>query len=487
MPSRRDELQAAILEALPYAAAIVAAKRRARQAQAGQPRVSPFRMLPMYPEQQAIIDDPARFVVTEATTKAGKTMSHLELLLDRGIGTGEGHWMWVATVGLTARIAFERAKDRLRGFIQRPDGESFRRVQVSDPIPFTSRQSPAMEILCNGATFSFRSADKPDHIYGDDVRGLVGDEYTRWKEAAWTACYSLVVATKGWLRLIGNVKGRKNWGYRIARRAQAGEPGWGYHKLTAHHAASGGIIDPRVIEQAQRDLPDHVFRELFLAEAADDAGNPFGFSAIRACCGPMSTRRPRSWGWDLAKSFDWTVGHGLDPGGVTAEWHRWNRTQLPPGIPPGLDYWEATERRIRDLTGNAAALVDATGLGDPVYERIAKGRPRIRPYVFSAPAKQRLMLGLASALQSRRVVIPGDPTGNTPSVVQAELEGFEYEYTAKGVRYAAPAGLHDDSVYALALAVAGLEGAEIDLDPDLMTVIEDGEEHGLEELAPWEA
>ena len=34
-----------------------------------------------------------------------------------------------------------------------------------------------------------------------------------------------------------------------------------------------------------------------------------------------------------------------------------------------------------------------------------------------------------------------------------ELEAFQYEYTAAGVRYAAPAGMHDDCVCALALAV----------------------------------
>lgn len=34
----------------------------------------------------------------------------------------------------------------------------------------------------------------------------------------------------------------------------------------------------------------------------------------------------------------------------------------------------------------------------------------------------------------------------------SELESFEYEYVASGVRYSAPEGLHDDGVCALALA-----------------------------------
>ena len=42
-----------------------------------------FTMAPLYPKQREIINDHSRFVITEATTKAGKTMSHLELLHDR--------------------------------------------------------------------------------------------------------------------------------------------------------------------------------------------------------------------------------------------------------------------------------------------------------------------------------------------------------------------------------------------------------------------
>ncbi len=406
------------------------------------------------PAQCIKLDDPRGLYLTDRFIVTHNTMSHLEYLLDRGIVAGEGNWWWVATVSGTARIAFDRAKDRLRGFIQKPseDGETFSRVRVADPIPFTSRTSPAMEILCQGATFAFKSAEKPDNLYGDDVRGLVGDEVTRWREAAYHACYSVVTATKGWMRFIGNVKGRRNWAYKIARRAQGGAQGWGYHKLTAFHAAAGGIMDPAIIAQAERDLPPHVYRELYLAEAAEDTSNPCGFDAIRACTmEALSHARPAAWGWDLAKSIDWTVGIGLDPRGDTARFERWNKHRLPAGVTPGLDYWEITEKRIRELTGSTAALVDSTGVGDPILERIAKGRPNIEGMVFtSSPAsKQRLMEGLAAAIQQRRVRFP-------EGLITSELESFEYTYTRNGVRYSAPDGLHDDCVCALALAVQRL-------------------------------
>lgn len=36
--------------------------------------------------------------------------------------------------------------------------------------------------------------------------------------------------------------------------------------------------------------------------------------------------------------------------------------------------------------------------------------------------------------------------------MKTELDIFEYHYTRTGVRYSAPEGMHDDAVYALALA-----------------------------------
>jgi hypothetical protein len=56
------------------------------------------------------------------------------------------------------------------------------------------------------------------------------------------------------------------------------------------------------------------------------------------------------------------------------------------------------------------------------------------------------MARLAVAIQRREVRFP-------EGVIRDELEVFEYAYTRTRVRYTAPAGLHDDCVCALALAV----------------------------------
>lgn len=405
-----------------------------RRLRAANPDQGRFRRHHLYPRQAAIVDDPARFTITEATTKAGKTMSHIEWLLEEASLAGRGNWWWVATVSDTADIAFRRTADRLRGFLDSGGAKT----RVSEPIPFTKNETRKF-IDCFGARIWFKSAEKPDNLYGEDVYGAVGDEVSRWREDAWTALYTTLTATRGRAKLIGNVKGRKNWAYQKARKAEAGEADWSHHRLTAFDAIDGGVIDAGIVDQAKRDLPDAVFRELYLAEPADDEGNPFGIEAIRARVARLSGDAAFSWGWDLAKSVDWTVGIALDKGGAAC---RFTRFQRP---------WQETVKTIIGDTDRVGAFVDSTGVGDPVLEALQRSGGQIRPnfegYHFSPGSKQQLMEGLAIAIQRGEVSYPDGP-------IVSELEAFEYEYTRTGVRYTAPPGMHDDCVMALALAVA---------------------------------
>jgi hypothetical protein len=361
-------------------------------------------------------------------------MSHIEWLLEEAIRMGRGNWWWVATTSDTANIAFRRTQDRLRGYLD--SGGTL--LRVGEAIDFYKNETRSI-IRVAGATIWFKSADEPDNLYGEDVYGAVGDEVSRWKLDAWVALYSTLTATKGRAKLIGNVKGRRNWAYLQARKAEAGEAGWGYHKLTAWDAIDGGILDRTTIEEARRDMTPERFRELYEAEAAEDGGNPFGLDAIRKCkVDAPSTDAVAVFGVDLAKSSDWTWVIGLDREGRQVVSERW---QAP---------WDETTRKLTTLIGRTPALVDSTGVGDPIVEQLQKACPSVEGFKFTSPSKQQLMEGLASAIQQGTISF-SDPQ------LENELEAFEYEYTRTGVRYSAPDGLHDDGVCALALATKQLQ------------------------------
>lgn len=371
----------------------------------------------MYQKQHAAFFHDQRIGVVEASTKSGKTVACMVWLAEQAMAgrPGRNFW-WIAPIYPQAKIAYRRLKRGLPSEV------------------YTANENELTLTLSNGAVIWFKGADRPDSLYGEDVYAAVIDEATRCKDEAWHAVRSTLTQTRGPLRIIGNVKGRKNWAYQMARKAEAGEPGMHYAKITAWDAVEAGVLDRQEIDDARRDLPDDVFKELYLAEASDDGGNPFGLDAIRACIAPLSMTPPIGWGWDLAKSVDWTVGIALDAAGGTCRFSRW---QGP---------WEETTDRIVRQTGTVKAVVDSTGVGDPIVERLQKASQKFEGYTFSSPSKQRLMEGLAVAIQRREVTYPDGP-------IVTELEAFEYVYTRTGVRYSAPEGMHDDCVCALALAV----------------------------------
>jgi hypothetical protein len=385
----------------------------------------------LYPKQLAAIFEPKRYSLIEASTKSGKTAGSIVWIIEQALrGTiGKNYW-WIAPVSIQAYIAFDRCRRAL--------GEDCRAFM-----------SPYRIVMPTGSVIWFKSGDKPDSLYGEDVYAAVVDEASRLKEGAWFAVRSTLTATRGHVRVVGNVKGRRGWFYRLARRAEQGAEDMAYHRITAYDAVQAGVLDAAEIEDAKRLYPEHVFRELYMAEASDDGGNPFGLEAIRACTvAKMPQGRPAVWGWDLAKSVDWTVGIGMTWEGHVCWLERWQHTP-----------WEETVNRIIRYTQRTRALVDSTGVGDPVLETLQRRSGRdpendvqqFEGYKFTAKSKQQLMEGLAVSIQSRAIQFPAGPIADELEIFEFQMAGSdEGRYT--GVTYSAPSGFHDDCVMALALA-----------------------------------
>lgn len=372
---------------------------------------------PLYKKQSDAFFNEKRYGFCEATTKAGKTVGGMAWLTERGLRGKPGQYRWwVAPVYPQAKMVYKRIKTGLPSELIRT-WDTDLRIQ-----------------LPNESFLDFKSGEKPDNLYGEDVYDVVMDEASRSREAAWHAIRSTLTATQGWMRAIGNVRGRQNWFYRMARLAEAGDPTMHYSKIIAADAVAAGVIPAAEVEDARRMLPEAVFRELYLAEPSDEGGNPFGLKSISECIGPLSTGSPVVWGVDLAKSVDWTVAIALDRDKRVCGFERW---QSP---------WGETRSRLHKLLRQTKAYVDSTGVGDPVTEDLQRMGCNVEGFKFTSQSKQMIMEGLAASVQNREIVMPD-------GIIRHEMENFEYEYTRTGVRYSAPEGLHDDCVCALALAV----------------------------------
>lgn len=388
----------------------------------------------MYPKQREAVFHEERFGIVEASTKAGKTISHIDWLIGEALRSpGEGHTVyWIAPVYRQAKIAYERAPLMYRD----PD---FIREKNKQDLTF---------VLPNGCKFACRSAENPDNLYADDVWAVVMDEASRMQngDEVWKAVVSVTTATAGMgggrVRIIGNVVGRRTWAYQQARKAEAGARDWHYAELTADDAVDAGVLDRRVIEQAREELPFAEFRQLYFNEPLDDGSNPFGYDAIEDCTMPEDWAGDgpvMSWGVDVARKRDWTVGIGLNDAGEVA------------GFFETQDDWEVQKELIRDELDGGGGLMDATSLGDTMLEALQHMGVAVEGYVFSAPSKTNLIRRLIIAIRDRRIRFPAGR-------ISRELMAFEMQVTDSGrITYGAPPYEHDDAVMALALAVEDWE------------------------------
>lgn len=313
-----------------------------------------------------------------------------------------------------------------------------------------SQQEKRIECVTGGVLECW-SLDQPDagrsRKYGDvviDEAGLVRELESAWNEAIRPTLADL----KGGAWFLGTPKGH-NFFQRLYARGQEGNGEWASWRMPT---VANPFIDPVEIEAARRDMPESAYNQEFLGIPADDGGNPFGLDSIaRQSVGELSAGDPAFVGCDLAKSQDFTVVCGLDSDGRVCLLERWQSD------------WDQTTRRVIAMIGDKQALIDSTGVGDPIVENICRECPSARGFKFTSSSKQQLMEGLSAAIQQREVFFPDGWLRN-------ELESFEYEYTQSGVRYGAPSGMHDDGVCALALAVRQMKTPAVEFDSGFYTL-----------------
>lgn len=214
-----------------------------------------------------------RFTVVEASTKTGKTHTHLFWIFEMAHGGNPQWWTksvqagwefwWVAPVYSQAKIAFKRLKQKLRG----ATGYTINKSELTITTPI-------------GSVIAFKTAKDPDNLFGENVYGAVFDEFTRSSEDAWFALRSTLTNTKAPCKFIGNYKGKSNWGHKLGQKALDKNSEYAYFKVTAYDAVDAGILDAEEVEQARKDLPKKVFEALYLAKGDVEDGLLFDIEDI---------------------------------------------------------------------------------------------------------------------------------------------------------------------------------------------------------------
>jgi len=377
-------------------------------------------------EQNTLLHPPTKINVCTAGSKFGKT-------------TGIGAWQ--------AKVAWENPNTISRWVapIYRQAKIGMRVINRMYPSSLCQMHRADMELhLANGSIIQFASADRPETLEGEGVQFFVVDEAAKMSEEAWQAHLSTISATDGIGWVVSTPKGR-NWFHALAQLGiDPSEPDFSFFRFQTSHNPH---VRPEVIARARRILPVRVFEQMFLGLFRDETGGVF--EGVDACAVLLGAADPIAGmiyqlGADIAKVNDYTVLTVMDSNGNVVAWERFN----------GL-LWGEQVHRIEKLALHYQATIqlDATGIGDPIFDALRERGLRVVPHKFTNQNKRQLIENLKAGMSE------GDVRYPRIAILMNELKAFEHSLTKTGeIRYSAPLGSHDDAVISLALAWYGVRG-----------------------------
>lgn len=314
------------------------------------------------------------------------------------------------------------------------------------PVVRSCNKSEKRIELIGGGSIEFWTLQDPDAGRSRRYKEVVIDEaaMARHLEACWTESIRPTLADlEGGATFYSTPKGRNYFWklYRLGRDPL--EPEWESFRFPTQ---MNPWINPREIEAARRQLPERTFWQEYLAKFLEDAGGVFrsvGHCIDRGRVKPEPKRKVGAYclGLDLARKEDFTVLCVLDNNGRQVYHERFNEIR-----------WEHQIARIKAVVAlyDATIVVDATGVGDAIYDRLVEEGLAVEPFIFTAITKKNLIDALVMAFEAGKLALMD------VEVQESELVAYEYLMTrGRNWTTGAPEGLHDDCVMALALAYHG--------------------------------
>ena len=369
-----------------------------------------------------------RFRVVCTGRRFGKTLCRAGELLECGMQVA-GDYGWIAP---TYNVA-ERGR------------EAFIAAAAPGYLRFVGRTPSRVEFNCRGGGKSrvwFLSADNPENIRGYGFRGVVIDEAALVPLDVWNYILRPTIAqTEGWAVFISPPTGR-NWFYDMFTRGE--DPDEPTYASFSFPSVESPYFPASEWEDARRTLPADVFQQEYEAQFLEDSAGVF--RKVSSCLYPEEsiTRDDRAGpvviGCDVAKHTDFTVLIAMNSrNGRCLEMERFNQLDWPVQKDRILSFARKWRGRL---------ILDATGVGDPIYDDLARRYSNIEPFKFTSVSKVEVIQRLIVAVEQQKVGWPEEW-----KVLTNEMQRYEYEISPRGhLSYNAPTGFHDDCVIALALA-----------------------------------
>ena len=311
-----------------------------------------------------------------------------------------------------------------------------------------SNRTPQGIKMSTNAWIECRSAEAPIGLLGERVDLMIVDEAPIVPEKVYLQYLKPLVASttkKGKSYYIGTPRGR----------------GWFKNKFTMlkevgaafQYPSTGGLeITEEELGDLRKEYPESLFNQEYMAQFTDDAGMVFKKEVLDRIIvldiykDAIQGHR-YVMGIDLAREEDYTVITVIDSN--TKEVVHIDRFK-------GWDYPYQKKHIIAkaERYNNARVVIDATGVGKPIYEDLLRAGVFVEDFTFTGKSKEELFGNLRVFIENGYIKIPNN------NILIDELLAFEYKLRddktgqpLKKIKYGPPAGIHDDCVDSLALAV----------------------------------
>mgnify|MGYP003434306731 FL=1 len=311
-------------------------------------------------------------------------------------------------------------------------------VRALGKCPFVSRINHSDLIIefNNGGVLVFYSAEAYDTIRGETFDAEVCDEFAFYKSQAWDEVLKATVLVRGKKVLIISTPRGKNQFYRIFNMAKDNSN----YKSFFGTSYDNPFINVSEIEDARKSLPDHIFRQEYLAEFLDDGSSVF--RNIKECIKKGTESQIYYAGVDLGRVDDWTVLTIVDQNNNEVFSDRWRH----------MEWSSIVSNVVKALNVyKPYTLIESNGAQDAIYEQIRNAvsfpKTKVEPFITTSQTKQAIVEDLIVCFEQKSLGIIGYEWQLN------ELEVFTYEYNVKTrtIKYSAPTGLHDDYVMSRAI------------------------------------
>lgn len=386
--------------------------------------------------QQKIIDGMKRFTVICAGTRFGKSklcaylvlLKILEAMLDM---KGKRIWVVAPTYDLSKKVF-----TYLASFVGKlyPEKIQKREIVISD----RSGSTKVDFRYCN-SWVEFKSADNKTSLLGEELDMIIVDECSRLDSDVWDSYLSGRLTSRRGSAVFISTPFGKNWFWQLYEKTKALADG----AVFQFPSNANPYFPQEEWEREKANRPEQSFKQEHMAVFLEDAASVFR-NIRENIWGEFQLPEPKhfySLGVDLARIEDFTVICVIDEN--THHLVYFDRFKE-------ID-WNLQKGRIIETAkkyNNAVVVVDSTGIGDPISEDLKNAKLRVEDFKFTNTSKQQLIDKLSLFIEQNRITYP-----NIEQLID-ELESFGYIRTDSGhYKYSAPQGVHDDCVYALALAV----------------------------------